>query len=134
MHNPQFRSIKHSQKEAMYLREISKLIFQLTLDEPSLQGMVINRVQLSPNKGMCTVFFYEPSGEQAFREKLGKLILYKPSLRSALAKAISSRYVPEITFKFDTLFEKQAKLEALISQANIDSVDDEAQTEDEDLS
>ena len=117
MHSPEFRSVKHSQKEALYLREISNLIFQLSLDEPSLQGMAINRIQLSPNKGMCIVFFYDAAGEEAFREKLGKLILYKPSLRAALAKAINSRYVPEIMFKFDTLFEKQQRIEALIEQA-----------------
>lgn len=117
MVSQQLRSVKHAQKESLYLREISKLIMKITMDEPSLHGMFINRVQLSPDKGVCTVLFYDPAGEEAFQEKLKKLILYKPSVRSALSKAISSRYVPEIIFRFDKQFETQQRVEALIEKA-----------------
>ena len=51
---------------------------------------------------------------EELKEKLKKLVLYKPSLRTALSKLISSRYVPEIIFKFDKQFEKQQRIEALI--------------------
>ncbi len=108
--------IKRSQKESLLFREISQLFLQATLDDPRLEGLFVNRVQLSPDKGLCTVFFYTPQGEEAFKEKRSILTLYKPSLRKALATSIRSRYTPNLSFKFDTQFEKHQRLEELIEQ------------------
>jgi ribosome-binding factor A len=113
MVSPHLRDIKIAQKEAHLLREISKLLFQLTLDETSLQGIYVTRVKLSPDKSMCTVFFSCSTGKEDFEKKLSTLILYKPSLRSALSKVLSSRYTPDLIFAYDELSEKQKRMEEL---------------------
>jgi ribosome-binding factor A len=109
-------SIKRAQKESLFFREISKLFSQTALDDNRLRDVSVNRVQLSPDKGSCTVFFYTAEGEEHFNQILPILVLYKPSLRKALASTIKSRYTPEIIFKFDKHFEKQQRIEHLIEQ------------------
>jgi len=118
-------SVKRAQKEKLILHEFSKMLLQLTLDDPRLQGMYISHVKLSPNKSACTIFFHVDGGLEAFKEKLKTLVLYKPSLRTAIGKTIPSRYVPELIFKFDTHFEKQQRVESLLHKIHESEDDDE---------
>jgi len=110
------RDIKKAQKERLLLREISTLFAQTARDDQRLVGLSINKVKLSPDKGMCYVYFYTPGGKEQFDHILEFLTLYKPSLRSALAKAIKGRYTPDLIFKFDDQFEKEDKLNHLLEK------------------
>jgi ribosome-binding factor A len=106
--------IKRNQKQSLLYKEISKLIQQASLDDSELTGFYISKVELSDNKSNCFVFFFSDLGEEHFRTVFKKLVLYKPSLRAALAKKINSRRVPQITFKYDTKFATQREVEELI--------------------
>lgn len=108
------KNIKQAQKESLLLREISSLFMKASTDDPRLARLTISRVQLSSDKSSCSVFFYTPGGYKAFEELLEILKLYKPSLRSALAKSIKSRYTPELIFKYDEQYEKEEKLHQLL--------------------
>lgn len=108
--------IKRSQKESLLLKELSKMLLELSLDDPELEGLHINKVQLSRDKGTCFIFFYTPEGAEAFRKQLKKLILYKPSLRKGIAAALDTRYVPELKFAFDAQFEKQQRIENILEK------------------
>ena len=108
------RDIKTAQKEAALLRAISNLFMKLTLEEPSLLNVFINRIHLSPDRSHCTVYFYTAAGREGFEEKLPLLILYKPSMRHALSKELLARYTPDLRFAFDDQFEKQQRIETLI--------------------
>jgi ribosome-binding factor A len=114
--------IKRAQKESLLFREITQLFSQTALDDTRLQALFISRVHLSPDKGSCTVYFYGSGGESQYKELLPILLLYRPSLRKALATTIKSRYTPEIFFKFDSTFEKQQRIESLIEKAKEESV------------
>lgn len=112
----QSSAIKRAQKESLFQHELSKLLLQLMLDDKRLQGLFVNRVKLSPDKSICTAFFYTANGRAEFDEKLGTLLLYKPSLRKAISQIIPSRYVPELVFKFDDQFEKQKRIDELLEK------------------
>lgn len=112
-------NVKRAQKESLFFREISQLFQRTAMDDPRLQGIFVNRVQLSPDKGLCTIYFYTSRGEDYFNELLHVLTLYKPSLRKALASAIKGRYVPDLIFKFDKQFEKQQRIEELIESVRV---------------
>lgn len=109
-------SIKKSQKEALLFRSISELFRETTLEDKNLANLFVNRVKLSDDKSVCTIFFYCAGGLTEFKEKLSTLILYKGSLRRALARMISSRYTPELVFKFDDQYEKQQRIEGLLEK------------------
>ncbi len=115
-HNPRVSEIKHAQKESLLLRHLSTFFLQITLDEKELAGFAVNRVKLSPDKGMCTILLIAPGGMKEFEEKKGLLILYKPSLRSAIAKVINGRYTPDFVFAYDEAFEKQQRVNDIIEK------------------
>ena len=79
-------SIKKSQKESLIFRTIAQLFSQTTLDDQKLQGLAVSRVKLSDDKGVAIIYFYAPGGLEEFKEKLKALLLYKSSLRRALAR------------------------------------------------
>jgi len=106
--------IKRSQKESLLLRVISQLYHQASRDDKALQQAYVTRVQLSPSKTVCTVFFYMAEGEDAFKKVLHKISLYKPSMRKALAQEINGRYTCELAFRIDEQFEKTRKIERLL--------------------
>lgn len=125
MINSNVSQIKRSQKESLLLKELSKMLHNLSLDNSELAGLFINRVQLSRDKSVCTVFFYDPNGYESYREKVPTLILYKPSLRKGLASSLQSRYVPDIKFAFDAKFEKQQRIESIIDSVKKEFKDEE---------
>lgn len=108
--------IRKARKESQFLRVITTLFMSQAVEDERLRDIFINRIELSADGGLCYVLFYSERGEAYFDEILPHLILYKPSLRAALAKEIRSRYTPDIIFKFDNKFVKQQKIEQLIDK------------------
>lgn len=106
--------IKRAQKEKLLMREISKLFTQISLDEPDVRSLTLTHVKLTPDKSTVFVYFYTPEGAEKFNELVDILKIYKPSMRTAIAQSTRLRYTPEIRFKFDVQFEKQARIETLL--------------------
>jgi ribosome-binding factor A len=110
----QQQEIRKAQRESYFHQEISKLFLQITMDEPRLHGLFINRVHLSPDGGTCVVLFLATNGKSEFEEKLPTLVLYKPSMRTALAKTSRGRYTPNLIFRYDDDYEKVEKINRLL--------------------
>lgn len=108
--------IKRAQKESLLLRELSTYFLRITNDDDRIKDIAINRVKLSKDKSCCTLFFYTTLGEAHFQEVMPYLILYKPSMRKALAQSINARYTPQLIFKYDDPYEKHLKIEELLEQ------------------
>jgi ribosome-binding factor A len=126
--------IKRSQKESLLLRTISQLYHQVSRDDKALHQTYITRVQLSPSKTVCTVYFYTAEGEAGYNVIKQKLALYKPSMRKALAQEINGRYTCELAFRFDDMFEKTQKIERLLdSIAQKDTPEDVQEITPEDI-
>jgi len=116
MRDNRTKDLKRAQKESLLKKEFSKLFLSIKQDDPSFEEIFINKIKLSSDKSVIHVFFFTHKGQDFFKEKLPRLILYKPSMRKALSQLIQSRYTPEIIFKYDTTFEKQCKIEALLDK------------------
>lgn len=110
------RDIKHAQKESALLHLIGQFFVQIIQDEPALQAVSITRVQLSPDKGLCTIFFHSTGGIQEYEKVRSRLVLYKGSLRKALSQVIHGRYTPDLRFAYDTQLEKQQHMDDLIEK------------------
>jgi ribosome-binding factor A len=114
--SPRLREIKHAQREAQLLREISNFFLRIALDDPRLQGLYITRVKLGASRSMCTIFFYTPDGFSDYESKRPILVMYKPTLRTALAKSLHGRHTPDLTFDYDAQYDKQRKVDDLLGQ------------------
>ena len=112
--------IKRAQKESLLLRELSSYFMRIAMDDSRLDGITLNRVQLSKDKSVCTLYFFSTQGKQDFEERLPYLIVYKPSMRKALAQSINARYTPQLVFKYDASFEKHIAIDALLDSLKND--------------
>ena len=129
MIKPKIRDIKREQRKSYYLRELSQLLYALGQDEPLLRSIFPTRIDLSDDGGICYVYFSviptnaTDSREELFDQALPQLKLYKPSIRTALAKTLSKRYVPDLLFLFDDKKEKVDKMNDLLDkvQQQLDS-------------
>jgi ribosome-binding factor A len=109
------RDIKQARKESLFLKEISSAIHEVALDDPILIEALVNKVNLSPDGSICTVFFYTHKGEEYFNNiLLNTLNQYKGPLRKLLANKIYGRRTPNLIFKFDKTFEKQQRIEHIL--------------------
>lgn len=108
--------IKRAQKESLLLRELSTYFLRITTDDDRIKDIALNRVKLSRDKSCCTLFFYSTQGEAHFQELMPLLILYKPSMRKALAHSINGRYTPQLIFRYDAPYEKHLELEELLEE------------------
>ena len=124
------QSVKRAQKEALYLRTISNLFREAATEDPNLKGLSIERVQISPDGSMCTVFFFVAGGAEEFKEKLEYLKLYRPSLRKAFAAELNQRYTPNFIFKFDTQFAKGERIRQLLDSLHIADLPDDTSTDE----
>lgn len=105
--------IKKAQKERIIQKEVAMLFMQASQDDPALAGIMVTRVELSPDKAMCYVYMYVDGGLALFKEKLKYLKLFKPSLRKSLADILKFRYTPDLTFAFDAQYEKEMEINNL---------------------
>lgn len=108
--------IKHAQKETNLFHKIAQFFLQIKQDNPDLLDLSISRVTLSPDKGTCFVYFVCPGGLSEYEKKRPTLVLYKSSLRKALAEAIPGRYTPTIKFTYDQQHEKQRRIDELLNK------------------
>jgi len=116
MSNKNTSSIRHAQRTALLLQKLSAFYLEITRDNEALRDMYISRVKLSPDGGLCTVFFHSNEGPEAFERLRPELVLYKTSLRAALAKSIHSRYTPKLLFVYDAEFDKHRQVDDLIEE------------------
>ncbi len=117
------KDVKKEQKKSLYLRHLSELLRLLSENESAVSKVYITRVDFSNDTGMCYIYFSTYSDEnrdEAFKDALEVLKLYKGSLRKALSKQIHSRYVPSLHFLYDEKREKQRQIESLLDQVHED--------------
>ena len=110
------REIKRAQKASQLYKTISELFLEASREDPRLQDLFVNRVELSPDKSVCWVYLYSAYGEEHFDELFPLLEKYLPSFRKAVAQRVPGRYTPELRFKFDTQLQKQLRVEQLLDE------------------
>ncbi len=118
------QEVRRSRKKSFYLRELSSLLSRLVQDEPSLGQLYFNRVELSDDGGLCYVYcgFFNAvdvaHAEEMFNQVRDTLVMYKPSMRKALAASMTARYVPDIRFFYDETKEKEQRVTSLLAQVS----------------
>ena len=110
--------VKRERKKSLFLREISKLVQKISLDEKVIASVYVNRVDLSADTGILYVYFASYTDKEAFDKALPFLKLYKPSMRKFLAGALKLRYAPNLVFLFDEKKEKVRKIESLLDKVH----------------
>lgn len=119
------REIRRARKQSMYLREISSLVQNISLDEKEVASVYVNRVELSADTGILYIYFASYTNKEAFDIALEKLKLYKPSMRKFLAGALKLRYAPNLVFLFDEKKDKIRDIDSLLDKVHQELVKQE---------
>jgi len=118
------QQVKREKKKSFYLRELSAILSRLVPDQPTLMPLYFTRIELSADGGQCYVYcaFMNASaaedGEKLFEEARKILVLYRGSMRTALAGTLSGRYVPDLRFVFDANKEKEQRVTDLLGKVS----------------
>lgn len=115
--------IKQSQRESILYKEISSLYAEKTVEDPELRDLFITKVELTPDRRIAYIYFYTTHGEDYFKKRFQHLILYKPSMRKAIAERMHSKFTPDLRFYFDRQMSKQIKIEQLLDTVKHDDSD-----------
>ena len=122
-------TIKREQKTSFLLKEIAALVQEITMDEPKLIPIFITRIELSRDGGICYVYFSTHTTRETFEEAFQVLVLYKPSMRKALAQSMHSRYVPDLKFLYDKSKEKERHINKLLDKVSEETKKDDPSEE-----
>lgn len=105
---------KREQKNSLFFREISTLVQQLSLDEPSLSKVFVTHTKLSNDYKVCYVYFSTYTDKKAFEPALETLKLYKGSLRKAISQSIRGKYTADLRFIYDDIKDKERNMNDLL--------------------
>lgn len=121
--------VKRERRKSLFLREITTLVQKLAIDEPAIADVYVSNLDMSPNTGICYVYFssYKEPGEEVFNNALEYLKLYKPSMRKAFAGRVQTRYAPDLVFVFDKAKEKERRVNDLLNKVQDELTTDKDQ-------
>lgn len=118
MESSRVSDIKKERRKSHFLREMTLLVQELAERENAISEVYVSNVDISPNSGVCYVYFsaFKEPGQEIFDKILGILTLYKTSLRKAFAQRVQTRYAPELVFLYDTAKEKERRINDLLDK------------------
>jgi len=97
-------------------REVAELI-RTELRDPRVGLITLTGVELSRDQSHAKVFFTVMGPQAASAEALEGLSRASGFLRSALARELTTRKVPELHFAYDESVERGVRLSRLIDEA-----------------
>ena len=104
------------EKLAVQIQKYISDIIQFELKADNLGIVTVTRVKVSDDNSWAKIYvsFLDKNREQ----KLEKLKEYKTIIRTALAKKLTIRRTPDLTFTLDDSYEKGEKIEKIIRELN----------------
>ncbi len=111
-------SVKRERRKSLFLQEIIAIIRDLAEQEPVIADIYVSNVDISPNSGICYVYFssFKEPGQEVFLKALDVLKLYKTSLRKNFVQRVNMRYGPELVFLFDAAKERERIVNDLLNK------------------
>jgi len=122
--------IKRERKKALFFREIVSLIQKISEDEANVRKVYVTRVELSADTGICYIYLFSYTDKSVFKDALEVLKLYKPSIRSFLAKSLKLRYAPDLVFLYDEKKEKIQKMNQLLDEVQQELEEEQESSEE----
>jgi ribosome-binding factor A len=103
-------------------REIAELVFR-RLKDPRVANLTISGVKVTDDLRHARVFFClmgRDADQTERKSALAGLAKAAGFMRLELGRRLSLRYVPQLTFEYDTSFEYGDKMEKLLKELHTD--------------
>ena len=119
------QDFKRTDRIAQVLQRKLALLIQREIKDPRLPGLItVASAEVSKDLSHAKIYFTVFNGDPVVTQSI--LNTTASYLRSALAKELSLRTVPQLHFIYDKSIEYGARLSRLIDQVNQSSEDEDA--------
>jgi ribosome-binding factor A len=119
------QDFKRTDRIAQLLQRRLALLIQTEIKDPRLQGLItVASAEVSRDLSHAKIYFTVFNGDPVVAQSI--LNTTASYLRSALAKELSLRTVPQLHFIYDKSIEYGMRLSRLIDQVNQSSEDEDA--------
>lgn len=119
------QDFKRTDRIAQLLQRRLALLIQTEIKDPRLQGLItVASAEVSRDLSHAKIYFTVFNGDPVVAQSI--LNTTASYLRSALAKELSLRTVPQLHFIYDKSIEYGARLSRLIDQVNQSSEDEDS--------
>ena len=110
--------VKRNIRVAERIREEVASAINLRISDPRVKGVVVTRVDLSPDLSSARVFvrLSENDNDDTRRQALRGLKSASPVMRRGLGKALDLRRIPELNFYVDEGMDAQARIVELLDE------------------
>ncbi len=101
-------------------KALSELFLKHEIVDPDLAGVVmtVSEVRMSPDLKNATVFFLPLGGDK--QDKVtAALHRHKRHIRGELARLVSLRYMPDLTFELDPTFDQAGRMDQLLRSPEV---------------
>lgn len=120
------REFKRTDRIAQLLQRKLALLIQREIKDPRLPGLItVSSAEVSKDLGHAKIYFTVFNGDPIVAQTV--LNTAASFLRSAVAKDLSLRTVPQLHFVHDKSVEYGARLSRLIDQVNQSSKDEDSE-------
>lgn len=101
-------------------KALSEVFLKNEIADPALKGavMTVSEVRASPDLRNATVFVLPLGGENQ-HEVAAALARHKRFIRGELARLVSLKYMPELTFELDPSFDRAGRMDALLRSPEV---------------
>lgn len=100
------------------IREEISLILQNKAKDPGLAGVTVTDVTLTGDLKIARIHYSVRGGEEERISARDALRRSRGYIRRELGGALGMRYAPDVTFHYDTSFERGIRIDALLRTAS----------------
>jgi len=104
----------------LIIKEVSQMIVKGEIRDPRVSAAFITGAKVSDNLSVANIFFSVIEGTADKEEVLKGLESAKGFIKSALAKRLKMRKLPDLQFRYDTALETGYKVDDLLREINIE--------------
>jgi len=105
----------------MLRKALAEVFLRTSIDDPDLAGMTltVSEVGVSPDLRQATAFVMPLGGGSGARGAVAALERHKKFLRGELARRVSLKFMPSLTFKLDETFEEVERIDELLRSPKV---------------
>ena len=104
----------------MLRKALCEVLIRVPVDDPDLDGVTVtvSQVTLSPDLRHATAFIM-PLGGGDQSPVVKALERHRKFIRGELARRVSLKYMPTVTFRLDETFDEAARIERLLRSPKV---------------
>lgn len=105
-----------NKRVAEVIKEAVARIILRDLQDPNFRFVTVTQARISPDLKNATIYLSISGNQDEQNRALDHLNVAKGRIRHLLAKQVTLRYLPELTFAIDTILQEEQKIGEILNE------------------